>query len=70
MWKEVDGVSGIPEGKWVVHMENGKYGYCEIYDSFGVINGAFSFDMAKVVAYCELPVYIDSTHKTEEKQNG
>lgn len=60
-WTPVDGIQDMPIGNWIVAMEDGGRGVCEIAmgsnSKFGVINGQFYFDYSKVVAYMPLPKY-------------
>lgn len=61
-WIDTDGVDGMPIGHWIVLMEDGDYGVCEIAQGaqsrFGVINGRFYFDLSPVIAYMPMPEYM------------
>lgn len=61
-WIDVEGTKKMPIGHWIVLMEDGKYGVCQIAQgsncTIGIINGHFYFDMAPVIAYMPMPEYI------------
>ena len=61
MWIKVKSTKEIPVGKWLVYMEDGEYGYCEVNKTksgtIAVINGGFYFDRATVVAYTSFNQY-------------
>ena len=61
MWIKVKSIEDLPLGMWLVYMEDGEYGYCEVHRAIGsnvaVINGAFYFDKPNVIAYTEFIKY-------------
>lgn len=60
-WIKVSGTNDVPVGEWVVIMQDGKKGFCEVNKTrngtIAVINDHFYFDLAPVIAYHELPKY-------------
>lgn len=59
-WIETpNGARDIPEGKWLVIMADGEFGYCKALKgsncTIPIINGNFHFDMDPVVAYMPFP---------------
>lgn len=60
-WVKIKATKEIPVGKWLVYMEDGEYGYCEVNKTrngiIAVINGRFYFDIASVVAYTSFNHY-------------
>lgn len=61
MWTKVKSTEDLPVGKWLVYMEDGEYGYCEVHNAasgkISIINGAFYFDKPNVIAYTEFIKY-------------
>lgn len=61
MWIKVKSTEDLPLGKWLVYMEDGEYGYCEVHNAangkISIINGAFYFDKPNVIAYTEFIKY-------------
>lgn len=61
MWIKVESTKEIPVGKWLVYMEDGEYGYCEVNKiksgTLAIVNGSFYFDRAKVIAYTSFNLY-------------
>lgn len=61
-WIDVEGTKNMPIGDWIVVMEDGKYGMCQIAQgansTIGIINGKFYFDVAPVVAYMPIAEYV------------
>lgn len=61
MWIKVKSTEDLPLGMWLVYMEDGEYGYCEVNKAargkISIINGAFYFDKPNVIAYTEFIKY-------------
>lgn len=60
-WVKVEDPYDIPLGEYVVVMEDGGKGYCEVHKSMSgkiiVVNHHFHFDYPPIVAYIPLPKY-------------
>ena len=61
MWIKVESTESLPLGKWLVYMEDGEYGYCEVHytanGKISIINGEFYFDKPNVIAYTNFIKY-------------
>lgn len=57
-WFTVDGYKGVPQGNWLVQLEEESWGTNLAVmnnNNVAIIGTAFAFDMSRVVAYRELP---------------
>lgn len=54
-WKPVRQIYDIPNGDWLVQLDDGKMVTAHISQFMQVVGGRFHFDMKPIVAYMPLP---------------
>ncbi|WP_414456805.1 hypothetical protein [Enterobacter kobei] len=54
-WTPVSKIEDIPNGDWLVQLDDGKMVTAYISQFMQVVGGRFHFDMKPVVAYMPLP---------------
>ncbi|MFX2663629.1 hypothetical protein [Enterobacter kobei] len=54
-WKPVSKIEDIPNGDWLVQLDDGKMVTAHISKLMQVVGGRFHFDMKPIVAYMPLP---------------
>jgi hypothetical protein len=54
-WKEVDGAKNLPDGVWLVKLENGGFHVATANKNIAIVGHYFYFDEAKVVSYTAIP---------------
>lgn len=63
-WKPVSKIEDIPNGDWLVQLDDGKMVTAHISKFMQVVGGRFHFDMKPIVAYMPLPKpYVEAGHE-------
>lgn len=55
MWKKVKNWKELPQGDWLVKLDNNSYEVAHVNPRYAVIGGKFAFDARVVIAYREIP---------------